>query len=267
MIVGVNLKGVTSDAAALAAAAMLADDLRRRMYAFIRRADGPVSRDDAAAAVGISRKLAAFHLDKLVEAGLLRATYVRPAGLARPGRSPKAYLPASVDVQVSIPQREHATLAGILIDAVTSTAPAEDARHAALRVAAERGRDLGTAERDRIRPGRLGAERALTFATGTLERYGFEPARAEPTRVWLRNCPFQPLAAHAPELVCRINRAFLAGFLDGLGASALTAVLLPRPDGCCVELRTAGSQAPAPATLGVRGDGGRAGTGGPDGRQ
>jgi predicted ArsR family transcriptional regulator len=236
MIVGVTLESVTSRPAALTAAAILADDLRRRMYAFIRRADGPVSRDDAAAAAGISRKLAAFHLDKLVEAGLLRASYARPTGLPRPGRTPKVYLPADIDVQVSIPQREHAALAGILIDAITSRAPAEDARHAALRVATERGRTLGAAERDRIRPGRLGAERALTYAIGMLERYGFEPARAEPTRVWLRNCPFQPLAAHSPDLVCGINQAFLAGFLDGLGASALTAVLVPRPDGCCVEL-------------------------------
>ena len=67
---------------------MLADDLRRRMYEFIRRADGPVSRDEAAAAVGISRKLAAFHLDKLVDAGLLEARLRpgRPGCGARAGR-------------------------------------------------------------------------------------------------------------------------------------------------------------------------------------
>jgi predicted ArsR family transcriptional regulator len=238
------VEGVTSDAATLSAVAVLADDLRRRMYAFIRRADGPVTRDDAAAAVGISRKLAAFHLDKLVAAGLLRASYSRPVGLRRAGRTPKVYAPALVDVQVSIPQREHAVLAGILIDAIAAT-PAGDARQAALRVAAGRGRELGAAERDRIRPGRLGAERALTLACDVLERYGFEPARAEPTRVWLRNCPFQPLAARAPDLVCGINQAFLAGFLNGLGASTATAVLTPRPDACCVELRATG---PGPAT-------------------
>jgi predicted ArsR family transcriptional regulator len=236
MTVGVTVEGVTSDAATLSVVAVLADDLRRRMYAFIRRADGPVTRDDAAAAVGISRKLAAFHLDKLVAAGLLRAGYSRPAGLPRAGRTPKVYTPARVDVQVSIPQREHAVLAGMLVSAIVET-PAEDARQAALRVATERGRELGAAERDRLRPGRLGAERALTLACAMVERYGFEPARAEPARVWLRNCPFQPLAAQAPDLVCGINQAFLAGILDGLGASAATAVLVPRPGACCVEIR------------------------------
>ncbi len=226
---------VSSD---IAAVAVLADDLRQRMYAFIRRADGPVTRDDAAAAVGISRKLAAFHLDKLVDAGLLEAGYARPAGLRRAGRASKVYAPAGVDVRVSIPPRDHEVLAGILLDAV---ARAEDARPAALRVAAERGRELGEGERDRIRPGRLGAERALTLACETLERHGFEPARPEPARVWLRNCPFQPLAARAADLVCGINQAFLAGFLDGLGASTVTAALTRPPGGCCVELSAAGS--------------------------
>ena len=123
-----------------------------------------------------------------------------------------------------------------LVGAVTE---AEDARRAALRVADERGHELGSAERDRLRPGRLGAERALTLACETLDRYGFEPARAEPTRVLLRNCPFQPLAAQAPDLVCAVNQAFLAGFLRGLGASTTTAELT-RPSGaCCVELLAA----------------------------
>src|SRR5215467_9560652 len=102
----------------MAAAAVLTDDLRRRMYAFVRRADGPVTRDEVAAEVGISRKLAAFHLDKMAAAGLLRTSFARPVGLRRVGRAPKAYAPAGLDVQVSIPQREHAVLAGILVDAV-----------------------------------------------------------------------------------------------------------------------------------------------------
>ena len=230
---------MSSDDAALSAAAVLADDLRRRMYAFIRGAASPVTRDDAAAAVGISRKLAAFHLDKLVAAGLLRASYDRPDGPRRAGRTPKAYAPADIDVQVSIPHREHAVLAGILIDAVAAETPAEGARQTALRVADGRGRELGEAERDRLRPGRLGAERALTVACDMLDRHGFEPVRAEPTRVWLRNCPFRPLAARDPDLVCGINHALLAGYLHGLGATTATAVLAPRPGACCVELRAA----------------------------
>lgn len=227
--------GTVSLDADMAAAAVLTDDLRRRMYAFIRRADGPVTRDQVAAEVGISRKLAAFHLDKLATAGLLRTSFAPPGGLRRAGRTPKRYEPAGVDLQLSIPPREHALLAGILVSAVTSTAGGS-ATQAAFRAAGERGRELGQAERATTRPGRLGTERALTVASGFLERSGFEPVRAAPTKVLLRNCPFHPMAAQAPDLVCGINKAFLTGFLDGLGAMSATAVLNPGAGHCCVEL-------------------------------
>jgi len=237
LIMGVTV-GVVSLGGDLAAAAVLADDLRWQMYAFIRRADGPVTRDEVAAELGISRKLAAFHLDKLAAAGLLRTSFARPGGLRRAGRTPKRYQPAEVDVQVSIPAREHMLLAEILLGAVLAV-PDDSATQAALRVAAQRGRELGLAERAATRPGRLGAERALTLASGFLERSGFEPVRAAPTVVRLRNCPFHPLTDQARELICGINQAFLAGFLDGLGAVSATAVLDPSPGHCCVELRAA----------------------------
>ncbi|MEU4575533.1 helix-turn-helix transcriptional regulator [Nonomuraea sp. ATR24] len=223
----------------LDAVAALGDDLRRRMYDFIRRAGTPVTRDEAAASVGISRKLAAFHLDKLVDVGLLTARYAQPSGARRVGRAPKVYEPAGLDVRVSIPQREHGLLAAILLEAVRAQAPGEPGRDAALRVAGLRGRALGEAERDRLKPGRLGAERALTCAAQTLESHGFEPDRVTPTLMRLRNCPFHPLAAEDPDLVCAINHAFLAAFLDGLGASAVDAALRPREGACCVELGAA----------------------------
>ncbi|WP_396449731.1 helix-turn-helix transcriptional regulator [Actinomadura sp.] len=225
---------MTSDSAGLAAAAILSDDLRRRMYAFIRAAKAPVTRDEAAASVGISRKLAAFHLDKLVDAGLLSARYANPSGVRRVGRAPKVYEPSGVDVRVSIPQREHALLASILLDAVRGQRPGESARDAALRAAEERGRALGEAGRP-ARGGRLGTERALTCAAEVLERHGFEPDREGPTRLRLRNCPFHPLAEDDPGLVCGVNHAFLAGMVDGLGASSVRAELAPHSGYCCVE--------------------------------
>jgi len=65
--------------AAIKAVAALEDDLRRGMYEFIRTARHPITREQAAEAVGISRKLAAFHLDKLAAAGLLRSDF-EPVG-------------------------------------------------------------------------------------------------------------------------------------------------------------------------------------------
>ncbi|MFC4907023.1 helix-turn-helix transcriptional regulator [Actinomadura gamaensis] len=234
---------MTWDATDLAAVAALSDELRRSLYDYVRRAGRAVTRDEAAQSAGISRKLAAFHLDKLVDAGLLSTRYAHPAGLRRVGRTPKVYEPSALDVQVAIPGREHGLLAELLVDAVLSEGPDETAEQAARRLAAERGRELGRAERGAPRGGRLGPERALTCAQHALERHGFEPFRDRPTRVRLRNCPFHPLAARAPELVCGINHAFLSGLLAGLDAPAVRATLAPAPGRCCVEL-DAGDDAP-----------------------
>ena len=221
---------------AIRAVAALDDDLRRRMYGYCRAAGHPVTRDEAAAHVGISRKLAAFHLDKLVDAGLLRAQYGPVGGVRRVGRAPKVYEPTNEPVRVAIPERRHDLLAELLLDAVLTERADEQAADSALRVARDRGADLGVHERDSARPGRLGAERALTLAEVVLARRGFEPYRETPTAVRLRNCPFHPLAAKAPGLVCGINHAFLTGFLAGLGATTVQAVLVPTPGECCVRL-------------------------------
>jgi predicted ArsR family transcriptional regulator len=233
---------------AVRAVALLGDEVRHRLYEFVRTARGPVTREQAAAATGISRKLAAFHLDKLAEAGLLLASYAtagsRASGApgapaAQAGRPPKLYQPSSQDLQVSIPARQHDELASTLIDAVLTQTPGETARQAAQRVARQRGQTLGAAARGQARPGRLGAERALALAGTALQRWGFEPDRAAPGCLRPRNCPFHPLAARAPELVCGMNHAFLAGFLDGLEAFTVRAVLAPKAGECCVELRDA----------------------------
>jgi predicted ArsR family transcriptional regulator len=230
--------GDGGDVPAIRAVAALNDDLRRGMYAYCRRVGRPVSRDEAAAQVGISRKLAAFHLDKLVDAGLLRAHYAPVDGTRRVGRAPKVYEPTNTPVRVAIPERRHDLLADLLLDAVLAHRAGEPASESALRVARDRGRRLGARERDDARPGRLGAERALTIAGAVLAGHGFEPRRDDPTTVRLRNCPFHPLAARAPELVCGITHAFLDGFLTGLGAPATQAQLIPTPGECCVRLGT-----------------------------
>ncbi len=209
------------------------------MYWFIRRARRPVTRDEAAAEVGISRKLAAFHLDKLVDAGLLQARYDAVGTPRRVGRTPKVYEPAETDVRVSIPERRYEVLAEILMAAVLAEGADETAREAALRVAAQRGAELGGTERDRLGPGRLGVERALTLLHALLADQGFEPGRPSPACIRLHNCPFHPLAAAAPDLVCGLNHAYLSGVIEGLGTDAVSAILAPAPGECCVEVRPA----------------------------
>lgn len=228
---------------AIRAVAALEDDLRRGMYAFIRSARRPITRDEAAAEVGISRKLAAFHLDKLVAAGLLRARY--ESGVRKVGRAPKVYEPTEDDITVTIPQRQHAVLADILLDAVLTESPDETAAEATMRVAGARGEALGKAERQQASArGRLGAERALTLTQDLLARHGFEPTRETPTCVRLRNCPFHPMAAKAPDLVCGVNHRFVNGVLAGLQATSIEATLAPRSGECCVELNPADRAAP-----------------------
>ncbi|MEV7815196.1 helix-turn-helix domain-containing protein [Streptomyces flaveolus] len=221
---------------AIDSVSVLSEDSRRRMFTFIRRARRAVTRDEAAASVGISRKLAAFHLDKLVDAGLLRARYETPGGVRKVGRQPKVYEPADAQITVSIPDRRHELLADLLLDAVLTEGADENAAQAAMRTAEHRGRRLGEAARDETRPGRLGPERGLTACERLLDQYGYEPVRDTPTRLRLRNCPFHPLAAKAPELVCGMNQAFLSGYLSGLEVNGVQAVLAPEPGECCVRL-------------------------------
>jgi predicted ArsR family transcriptional regulator len=224
------------DRAAVAAIAALDDDVRRALYEHVRAAGSPVSREGAAAAVGISRKLAAFHLDKLVELGVLSSGFA-PASTRRVGRAPRVYEPAGQDIAVRVPERSPELLASILVEAVTTEQPDERAEQAALRVARERGRALGVAERSRVRGGRVGAERALATSEELLAREGFEPY-TEAGAVRLRNCPFHPASGMAPALVCGLNRAYLAGMIEGLDAAGrVTAELAPRTGECCVELR------------------------------
>ena len=238
---------------AIEAVALLREEVRRGLYAFVRSAARPVTREEAAAHVGISHKLAAFHLDRLVEGGLLLAGPQPAEGRRRVGRAPKAYRPSDLSIRIDIPPRQPEALAAILADAITTEEPGRSAWQAALRIAHARGVELGTAERETARAGRLGVERALTLADQVLERRGYEPQRLGPALLRLRNCPFQPLADRTPKLVCGINHAFLTGFLAGLGADSATAVLVPRLGACCVELRPPDTPAGQPDQRGPAG--------------
>jgi predicted ArsR family transcriptional regulator len=204
------------------ATAALVDPVRRRLYEHVRSQRQPVTRDEAAHAAGVSRGLAAFHLEKLVNVGLLTARYATPPRRPRgPGRSPKVYEPSGAEVSLTIPERRYGLLGDILAEAVAHHP--RDARDAARSIARRHGTELGQA----VRPAPVLA---------VLAGLGFEPAE-EPNVITLRNCPFHQIAAREPELVCGINQCFLAGLLSSLGDTQYEAVLAPRPDVCCVQLR------------------------------
>ncbi|MDQ3932346.1 MAG: transcriptional regulator [Actinomycetota bacterium] len=218
--------------------AALNEPLRRRVFEVVRRVRRPVRRDDVASELGISRKLAAFHLDKLLEHGLLRAHYARPPGRSGPGagRSAKYYEPSELEIEVSVPERRYNLAGELLLEAIRAEEPNETAHSAALRVARERGHALGEAVRRERHLRRLGGERALAVARDVLEQHGFEPYSDDRGVLPLHNCQFHALAKQAPELMCHINQAFIDGLLRGLGNETVAAVLACKPGDCCVSL-------------------------------
>ena len=220
------------------AVGVLEDDLRRRMYLFIRAQGGPVSRDEAAEHVGISRKLAAFHLDKLEARGLLASHYARPPGRTGrgAGRSSKLYEPSEVEIDVSIPERRYDLVGDIMLATLQETVD-EPPREVAKRIAFDKGRAIGDEVKSELKLRPPGSERALSVAEETLAGYGFEPYRDGEGTISLRNCPFHTLARKAPDLVCGLNREFIDGMLRGLGNESIEAALEPTPGECCVKLR------------------------------
>ncbi|MFI7602912.1 helix-turn-helix transcriptional regulator [Actinoplanes sp. NPDC049681] len=214
------------------ALAALADPSRRALYDYVHRQDHAVSREEAADAQRMSRSLAAFHLDKLVDAGLLSARYEAPPGQPRGrGRAPKVYEPAGDGLAITMPERRYELIAEILADAVAEDpAHAEQAAH---RHARHHGETIGA----KLSTDGIDWVSALTAL-------GFEP-QPDPTGLMLlHNCPFHALAARHTALVCGLNHSLLGGLIDGLGATEVQARLAPRVGACCVELAAVPSTHP-----------------------
>ena len=218
----------------------LGDPLRRALYRHVAERGVPVSRDDAALAVGISRPLAAYHLDKLVDDGLLEARYQRRGGRQGPGagRPAKHYVRAAGQIELSLPARDYAALAELLAGAVEAN-PSGAAQAALNRAAGTLGAELGT-EAARHAAADGNPDEVLAALRQTLADRGYEPYDDPDGAIRLRNCPFDRIAAHHRQLVCGANHAMLQGLADHLdGDPPVRAVLDPQPGRCCVVLTRA----------------------------
>jgi predicted ArsR family transcriptional regulator len=193
---------------------VLRDPLRRTLYDYVAAQGRDVGRDEAAEAAGVGRTLAAFHLDKLVEAGLLEVAFARLRGRPGPGggRPAKVYRRSTVERQVSVPPRDYRTLSLVLAEAV-DVLGGEEAAEAAARRVGKRVKAAGLRE--------------------ALKERGYEPYDEEGA-VRLRNCPFHVLAEERPVLVCALNLALCEGVLAAVGDTEVTARLDPRVGECCV---------------------------------
>ena len=223
--------------AQIAAVAALNEPMRRGLYRFAVSQPAPVSRDEAAQALGISRELAAFHLDKLVELDLLEVEFRRLTGRQGPGagRPAKLYRPSARKLELSFPTRRYDLAAHLLAEAMGPDGSGTPER---LDAAARRfGEELGRQARRRLGR-RPGVDRLLAEVAAVLEGYGFEPLRGN-GEVALRNCPFDTVAAAQPALVCGMNLAIIDGLVAGLRTGAIQARLAPQPGRCCVVVAAA----------------------------
>lgn len=225
------------------AVALLDEPNRRSLYDHVAASSEPVSRDDAAAALGISRELAAFHLDRLVEVGLLDTEYRRRSGRTGPGagRPAKFYRRSEAEVTISFPPRRYDIAADVMataLDRLETSAGADTVRA----VAHERGEEVG--HEIRREAGARPARRRLRAAlVETLRRSGYEPEVDEASgAVHLRNCPFHALSASHRELTCGMNFAWADGLANALGDSGLRPEVAPAPGYCCVVFLPAESE-------------------------
>ena len=216
-------------AAQVVAVAALAEPTRRRLYDHVARAPEPVGRDEVAVALGVPRATVAFHLDRLVDDGLLDVHYRRRTGRSGPGagRPAKLYRRSEHSVAVSLPER-HYDLAGDLLAGAVAEAEGSGEGPAAVlgRRAYARGRELAAAADPAD-----GREALLRL----LEAHGYEP-RTVGDAVDLVNCPFHALSRAHTELVCGMNLRLIEGVLDRVASSGLTARLRPTTGACCVRL-------------------------------
>ncbi len=225
---------------AIEALAALGEPNRQRLYDLVAASREAIGRDEAAAAIGISRELAAFHLDRLVRAGLLDTEYRRLGGRSGPGagRPAKLYRRAEREVVLSIPPRHYDVAAEILAEGLDRLEGSRGSE-AVDAVARERGTALGLAARRNAGP-RPGRRRLRSALVDLLRDRGYAPEVDESSgAVCLGNCPYHALAVSHRTLTCGMNLAWAGGVVDALAGSSLRPQLDPKPGYCCVVFRPA----------------------------
>jgi len=214
----------------------LADDSRRALYEYVVARPEPVGREEAARALDLPLHTVSFHLDRLVDVGLLTTEYRRLSGRTGPGagRPSKLYRRAEQQWTVSLPDRRYELVGRILAQAVTTARSGEALLDDAVTDAATRaGREAGR------RTAREGDP--VDRLVGALGDQGYEPrVDADDGAVLLANCPFDVLAQEHTELVCGLNQCYVQGVAEGVGCTDVTAHLEPEPGLCCVKARRDG---------------------------
>jgi predicted ArsR family transcriptional regulator len=226
----------------IAGIAALDQPLRRNLYRLLSDRDGWTTRDEAAEALGVARSVAAFHLDKLAEAGVVEVRFERTSGRTGPGagRPSKLYRPSDDEVSASVPERRYDLAGSLLATAVAEAsrtgAPIANCLSATAHAA---GCQIGEEARDAALSLECSEDRRQAVVD-VLVRHGYQPELGEHNEIALANCPFHRLAEEHRTLVCGMNLDFLRGLLDGIGPTdRLAARLAPEPGYCCVRIAAA----------------------------
>ncbi len=217
--------------------ALLDEPVRLALYEWVTAQTDAVGRDEAAKAAGITRALAAFHLDRLVRDGLLVTEYRRLTGRTGPGagRPAKLYRRAQREIDFSLPQRRYEAAARMMAGAFERAG--DDVPPPSVRESAhEAGLAVGGAARRKAGP-RASKRRRRDALLGALRDRGYEPREAGAGEITLGNCPYHALVEDHRDLVCGMNLAWAEGVLDGVGEKDARARLDPEPGRCCVVIR------------------------------
>lgn len=214
----------------------LADPIRRALYRFVAEQPGAVSRNQAAEGIEIAPHTAKFHLDKLVEEGLLITEFRRLTGRTGPGagRPAKLYRRSRKEVTVSVPSRRYDLAGQVLADAVERALDGTPMDRAVVEASDNAARIVVTATATT-------AGTDLAKVAEVLDAFGYEPRiDGDPIDgLTPGNCPYDRLAAEHRTLICPMNQEFVSGVVRHLGCAGLRVESVEPGDGCCVRVTAA----------------------------
>lgn len=200
----------------------------------------PHSAREIAEHLGVHITTARFHLDLLIDAGIVQTQSIR-SGVGRPH---KVYSVRPGSLRAASSEQSYRRLAELLADSLAAgqhTTP-EDAGAAWGRSKTAAVLGAGTGDPARSSGQWIGK---IGQMVDVLQEWGYTPeialaADGRTARVSLRDCPFLELAAKHPDVVCGVHRGLIRGTLEALGENNTEIGLEPfiGPTHCLAHLRT-----------------------------
>jgi predicted ArsR family transcriptional regulator len=188
--------------------ALASADLRA-VLALVRRRRRPPTADEAAAELGLSRSVARWRLERLVESGHLRPVFAKRVGGPGAGRPPKRYEVVPETEVVEFPRRRYVELLRLAVESMP--------REGLERIGVDFGREL--AREARVRRSTRPAT-ALDRVCSALGELGFqasvESVAQDRAVLVTPTCPLRPLVIASPAA-----RAVDQGMWCGLVGEAL----------------------------------------------